>query len=146
MVTNAEPAEVRTWLEWAGSTLLSMRLPAAAPKAYKVAWPDFPDDAKAYGYTNETLRAAAPPPDAIPIMDLVLGLPVLISDITTRRIVHSRSLVAPVSGRYLYSYKRIAVLLHLDQRAVARKFLLGVSEISIRVPASKAYTIRQFLR
>jgi hypothetical protein len=141
-----EPDDVRILLEWAGIRLLSMRITSPVPQGFRSYWPDYAADAaEAYGYTRETMRAAAVGPKEITIMDQILTLPSLITDIPTRRIVHKRSLVTPVSGRYVFSYTRLAKDLSIDARLAARLYLKGVAEIGRRIPKQQAYAIKHFL-
>ena len=144
-IAPLEPEEARIWLEWAGSRLLALKLRSAAPAGYRSFWPDYADDSAAYGYTKETMRAPAVAPDEVPIMDLILGLPSVIDDVRVRRIVHRRCLVTPVSGRYVYSYGKIAEEFHLDPRLAARLFLKGLNEIARKAPVAKIHAIRVFI-
>ena len=139
-----DPLEVREWLEWAGQRLLSLRERSPAPQGYRSFWPNYADEAaKAYGYNANRLRAALPTGKEISLMEEVLDLVVLIPDITARRIVHSRALVAPVSGRYLLSWAKLAYALHSSPRRIVLLHRSGLREIALRVPAGKADAIRQ---
>jgi len=141
-----EAADVRILLEWAGGKLLSLRLASPSPQGYRSFWPDYADDSTAYGYTKETMRAPAVAPHEVRAMELILELPALyIHDITTRRIVHRRSLIAPLTGRYIHSYGAIAVEFHINARLAARIYLKGVGEIGRRITTQKADAIRRAL-
>ncbi len=143
---GAKPEEIREWLEWAGSKLLSMRIRSPAPSGMRNFWPDYGEDKnEAYGYTRETVRPAAVAPKEVAVVDEILLLPSLIEDVKTRRIVHKRSLVAPVSGRYVHSYKTIAEHEHIDARLAARIYRAGIAEIAKRITRKRAHAIRQFL-
>lgn len=145
-IAQADPLEIKTWLEWAGQRLLSLRERSPAPQSYRSFWPDYADEAaKAYGYNANRLRAALPTGKEITLMEEVLDLVVLIPDITTRRIVHSRALVAPVSGRYLLSWTKLAFALHSSPRRIVLLHRKGLREIALRVPVGKADAIRQSL-
>jgi hypothetical protein len=144
-VFKAEPEELKIWLEWAGGKLLCMRLSAASPASYRSFWPDYADESAAYGYTSATMRVPAVAPKEVAMVDQILALPMLVEDPTTRRIIHRRALVAPLSGNYVYSYVKIAEELHLDSRLAARKFASGLVQICRRLPAQQASTIRHFL-
>lgn len=137
--------EIETWLEWAGQRLLSLGTSSPKPKGYKTNWPDYVPDTRAYGYSPERLRPAKVPSAEIALMDELLLLPQLVHDITARRVVNARSLVTPVSGRYLYSWSRLSFMLHLDRRTVVRMHYNGLCEIGRNVPAEKIYLIRQKL-
>ena len=136
--------EIREWLEWGGSKLLSLRVPSPFPKSFHTAWPDFPQNPfTAYGYTAERLRPPVPTSREIVLMDEILRLPALVSDPLPRRIIHARSLVTPIAPRYLYSWAKIARLLHLDRRTVAGFYLRGLKEIDRKLERDKRHTIRQ---
>ena len=138
-----EPAEVRQWLEWASGKLLALNIRSPAPAEPRVAWPEYAHDKRdAYGRTANTLRAATPTRLEIPLMDEILLLPGLIPDIKARRIVNARSLVTPVSGRYIYSWPKIALMVHSDRKAVARLYVGGLRSIAANLPAEKAYALR----
>jgi len=140
------PEEVREWLEWAGSKLLAMNIASPKPKQYKTAWPEFAQDHRmAYGYTGERLRPAQPRSTEIELMDKLLLFPNLITDVTSRRIVNSRALVTPVSNRYLYSWSKLAFMLHRDRRTVIRLHYSGLCEISSNLPPEKIDAIRRLL-
>lgn len=140
-----EPAEVNTWLEWAGGKLLSLGTQSPGPKSYRVAWPDFPDDVNtAFGYTDPKLRVPKPSKDEIPIMDEILLLPLVVGNVTTRRIIHARLLVTPLGGRHLYPWTRLAKLLHTDRRTVAHRHAQGLVEISEHAEPTKICLIFSF--
>jgi hypothetical protein len=135
--------EVRLWLEWAGSKLLAMHITSPYPREPSAAWPAYVQEAiVAYGYSNIRLRPPQPTKLEIDLMDEILYLPSLAQDVTTLRILQVRSLVTPVSNRYLYSWTKIAHLLHSDKRNIQRKYRNGLGEIVIRTSRSKAYTLR----
>jgi hypothetical protein len=55
-------------------------------------------------------------------MDEVFGWIGLIPQdrVVLRRIVHARSLVSPLTGRHLYSWRKLGTLLGADHKAVQR--------------------------
>lgn len=146
MVALASPEELQRWLEWAGQCLLSLGGSGAGPQGYKVAWPIYAPDSKvAYGYSGERLRPPKLSSRDIRLMDEILLFPEFISEVQTKRIVGARSLVTPVSGRYLYSWSKIAFMLHLDRDTVKRRHSRGLAEIIGRLPEEKVYAVRQSL-
>ena len=147
MVTSslATSDEIKQWLEWAGARLLSMPGGHIGPKSPGVAWPDYADDARtAYGYSPSAIRTERPNKDEIFFVDEILTLPHAIPDITRRRIVQSRSLVTPIAHRHLYSWTKLAKLLHTDRRTVANLYLRGLKEIIVRADQEKIRTINDF--
>lgn len=126
------PAAISQLLEWAGATLLSTRLSAGRPAAMRGCWPDYLTTfAEAYGWTGERLRPAIPGAHDISCMDVILGWISLIPvhRYVLRRIVGARSLVNPLTHRYLFSYARIGTLLGADRRAVVKWYADGVNLI-----------------
>lgn len=143
---RASPEELRSWLEWAGSKLLAMHISSPAPRGPHTSWPIYADDAiQAYGYTGERLRPALPRSEEIELMDKILLFPNHINDITSRRIVNSRALVTPVSNRYLYSWSKLAFMLHMDRRRVIRLHFSGLCEIGSALALEKIDAIRRLL-
>jgi hypothetical protein len=146
LALRASPEELRTWLEWAGSKLLAMQISSPKPKGPHTSWPSFAQEAAlAYGYTGERLRPALPRSQEIELMDKILLFPNLVTDITSRRIINSRSLVTPVSNRYLYSWSKLAFMLHMDRRRVIRLHFTGLCEIVSALPKEKVDAIRRLL-
>lgn len=144
---DARSKEVREWLEWAGARLLAMHIPSPAPRGPHVSWPEYADDHRqAYGYTGERLRAPQPRSNEIALMDEILLLPNLIPDITTRRIVNARALVTPVSNRYVYSWTKLAFMLHMDKRRVGTMHYKGILAIVSRLSPEKIDAIRRSMQ
>jgi hypothetical protein len=148
--TSDEPLtveEVQFWLEWAGTTLLSLRSPSALPKNPGSAWPAYNYEfAEAYGYTGERLRAAIPSSTDIQLMDIILPLTGIVQDVTCRRILSARALITPVSHRYLYSWSRLAFMLHSDYRRVMRQHRKGLQSLVEGLPQAKIDIVRFLVR
>lgn len=143
---SPSPEEVKTYLEWAGSRLLALNIASPKPRGPHTAWPSFAQEKHmAYGYTGERLRPAQPRSQEIELMDKILLFPSFITDDTSRRIVNSRALVTPVSNRYLYSWSKLAFMLHMDKRRVVRLHYAGLCDISKRLPPEKMDAIRPLL-
>lgn len=141
---NPRLGELREWLEWGGSRLLAMNIRGTRPASFRSFWPDYGDEAtSAYGYTQERLRPALPSSHEIALMDQIATLPSLITDVLQRRIVSSRSLVTPVAGRYLFSWVKIATLLHMERRTVAALYVKGLRNLDGNLPKIKRDAIRK---
>lgn len=54
-----------------------------------------------------------------------------------RRIVGARALVSPLTGRHLFSWRRLGKLLGADARAVQRWHEKGLSLIALHLNAAK---------
>lgn len=139
--------EIQSWLEWAGQSLLSLRVNGTRPSSYRSFWPDYPDDVHtAYGYSNTSIRAPSPGSQEIPLMDEILNLVSLTPVILQRRIINARILIRPLNGKYLYSWSRIALEIHLDRRAVKSQYNLGLQTIAGKIPDSTAQRFRSHFK
>jgi hypothetical protein len=122
-------------LEEAGATLLS--LPASGPRTdmRTSGWPAVHATIEAYGWSGTRLRPAVPQAAAISRMDEALGWIQLIpqENYVLRRIVGARALVSPLTGRHLFSWRRLGGLLGADGRAVSRWHVKGVAMIVARL-------------
>lgn len=143
---KASPEEVKLWLEWAGAKLLSLQISSPKPKPPGSAWPEYARDARsAYGYSGERLRPATPRAKEIELMDEILIFPSLIRDDNSRKIVNARALVTPLSNRYLYSWPKLAFMLHTSRHHVIRLHYLGLLEITSRAAPEKVDAVRHHL-
>ena len=141
-----QPEEVDSWLCWAGERLLCMPLPNPGPAKQKICWPDTANDAcVAYGYSDIKLKPISPAKDEIKFIDEILELILLVPDPRIRRILQARSLVAPISGKHLYSWSRLAKLLSSDRRKVASTHNSGLLIIARLIEPAKAVRIAEFL-
>ena len=119
-------------LEEAGETLLS--LPRTGPTTgLRQTRHQFVAEAlEAYG-SAESGRPRPPVPSAVRItrMDQALAwIPLIPADkLVLRRIVGCRSLVSPIIGRHLYSWRRLARLLGADHKAIQRWHGTGIQLI-----------------
>ena len=119
-------------LEEAGQTLLS--LPRSGPTTgLRQTRHQFVADAlDAYGASEHGRpRPAVPSALRITRMDQALAWIPLIppEKLVLRRIVGCRSLVSPVIGRHLYSWRRLARLLGADHKAIQRWHATGIDLI-----------------
>lgn len=118
-------------LEEAGATLLS--LPASGPRtACKTSrWPVVHTAIESYGWSGARLRPAVPEPARITRMDEALGWIEAIprENYVLRRIVGARALVSPLTGRHLFPWRKLGVLLGADARAVRRWHDKGIDLI-----------------
>ena len=119
-------------LEEAGTTLLS--LPRSGPTtALKQTRQQFVSEAiEAYAATDDSRpRLPVPPAARITRMDQALAwIPLIPADkLVLRRIVGCRSLVSPLTGRHLFSWRRLARLLGADHKAISRWHATGIDLI-----------------
>ena len=119
-------------LEEAGETLLS--LPRSGPgTGLRQTRHDYVADAlDAYG-ASDGGRPRLPVPSALRItrMDQALAwIPLIPAEkLVLRRVVGCRSLVSPLVGRHLYSWRRLARLLGADHKAIQRWHMSGIEMI-----------------
>lgn len=118
-------------LEAAGATLLAMPQRGMGPRLRQVRWPESFAGERAAGEGADGRRLRPPVPTAADIsrMDETYSWIGLIpaDRVVLRRIVHARSLVSPLTGRHIYSWRKVAVLLGADHRAVQRWYLSGLA-------------------
>jgi hypothetical protein len=115
-------------LEEAGATLLSLPTTGFSPGLKTSALPILREAAEAYGWSAAEVRPAMPSASRISRMDLVLGYLALIPQdrYLLRRIVGCRALVHPITGRHLFSWRRLAEVLGADHKAIQRWHAEGI--------------------
>lgn len=124
--------------EDAGRTLLSLPGGRCMPAGFGSGWPDIVRDAReAYGYqTNPHIRAPVPSAEAIDRMDATWTWVNLIpahkppgaprgvysshGGAVLRRLLLLRALVSPITGKHLFSWRRIALEHSTDHTAIQR--------------------------
>ena len=118
-------------LEEAGETLLCLPLGGYTTALRTSSWTVLQEAAEAYGREGAGVRLRPPVPSAAKIsrMDQVLGWLSLIPGdrYVLRRIVASRMLVSPTTGRHLYPWRRLGTLLGADHKAVQRWHGQGIA-------------------
>jgi len=123
-----DAASVIARLEEAGETL--MALPASGPgTGLRTSTLDIVRTAaESYGWTSGRLRPPTPPAARITRMDETLAWLALIPDdrYVLRRIVSSRMLVSPTTGRHLFPWRRLGLLLGADHKAIQRWHAQGI--------------------
>lgn len=118
-------------LEEAGATLLALPASGFSPRMRIAALPVLREAAEAYGWSLATLQAPMPSAARISRMDKVMGYLALIPQdrYLLRRIVGCRALVHPVSGRHLFSWRRLGQLMGADHKAIQRWHADGIGII-----------------
>ncbi len=122
-------------LEEAGETLLALPAQRTGPQLRQARWPETvaaeaaEDDV--VGMSGRQLRPAMPTAAQISRMDEAFGWIGLIPAecVMIRRILHARSLVSPLTGRHLYSWRKLGGLLGADHKAVQRWHRDGLAHI-----------------
>ena len=122
-------------LEEAGRTLLA--LPNTGPSTRLVQggleW--VRDVTESYGRSAAKIRPAVPDAAHITRMDEALAwIPLIpVEKFVVRRIVGARSLVSPTTGRHLYTWRRLGVVIGADHKAVQRWHGQGIDMIVARL-------------
>ncbi len=130
--TTSIDATFVTWrLEEAGATLLALpgtgwstRLRSSSLEIVRTA-------IESYGWSDKQIRPAVPSAAKISRMDEAMSWISLIplDRYVLRRIVGARSLVHPISERYLFPWRRLAAALGADHKAVQRWHAEGIGLI-----------------
>ena len=118
-------------LEEAGATLLALPQSGYSTGLRQSGLEWVRDAAEAYAPSRVRLRPAVPSAAAIDRMDRVLAwIPRIAGDkFVLRRVVGARCLVNPMTGRFLYSWRRLGVALGADHKAVQRWHAQGIDLI-----------------
>lgn len=119
-------------LEEAGATLLALPMGTGARADLRTSrWPVVRAAVDAYGWSGQRLRPAIPQAAAITRMDEALSWIGLIpqENYVLRRIVGARALVSPLTGKHLFTWRRLGTALGADARAVRRWHAKGITAI-----------------
>ena len=123
--------KVIEYFEEAGATMLSM-----PSRGYKTGLRMSRFDVvnieiEAYGWDKAKVRPASPSVEAVTRMDQAFAWLLIIPEkkYVMRRIVGARALVHPLTGRYLYSWRKLGERLGTDHKAVQRWHAQGVELI-----------------
>lgn len=128
-------------LEEAGRTLLA--LPNTGPSTHlRTTRHDVVQSAvEAYGWSHVDARLRPSVPDSAHItsMDEALDwIPLIPKDrYVLRRIVGSRALVSPITGRHLFAWRRLGTLLGADHKAIQRWHAQGIDIIVAALRATQ---------
>jgi len=112
----------------AGATLLSLPTTGFSPALKTTSLPILREAAEAYGWSTAEVRPAMPSASRISRMDHTLGYLALIPQdrYLLRRIVGCRALVHPITGRHLFSWRRLGEVLGADHKAIQRWHADGI--------------------
>ena len=118
-------------LEEAGATLLALPNTGPSTRLVQSGLEWVRDAAESYGHSRAQLRPAIPSAAQITRMDQALGwIPRVPGDrYVLRRVVGARALVNPMTGRYLYSWRRLGKAVGADHKAVQRWHAQGIDTI-----------------
>lgn len=126
---NAETVTAR--LEEAGSALLALPNTGPSTRLVQSGLEWIRDASEQFSHPHTKLRPAAPDAATITRMDEALAwIPLIPVDrFVLRRVVGARSLINPMSGRHVFSWRRIATAIGADHKAVQRWHAQGIDMI-----------------
>jgi hypothetical protein len=125
-------------LEEAGATLLALpgtgystRLRTSSLEIVRTAL-------EAYGWTENRIRPSVPSAEKITRMDEAMSwIPLIPLDrYLLRRVVGARSLVHPITDRYLFPWRRLGKALGADHKAIQRWHAQGIGMIVAALQAA----------
>lgn len=131
---DGEPASAE-WviarLEEAGATLLALPNTGPSTRLVQSGLEWVRDVAESYGTSRPRLRPAVPSAAQITRMDQAYRWVSRIPEdkYVLRRVVGARSLVHPMTGRHLYSWRRLGTAVGADHEAVQRWHAQGIDMI-----------------
>ena len=129
-VIDAETVIAR--LEEAGQTLLCLPASGHSTTLRQTRHQYVSEAIESYAVENSTRpRPPVPSPSRITRMDQALAwIPLIPADkLVLRRIVGCRCLVSPLTGRHLFTWRRLARLLGADHKAISRWHANGIDLI-----------------
>lgn len=120
-----------TRLEEAGITLLSLPNTGPSTRLVQGGMEWVHSVAESYGVGRAKIRPAAPSAAQITRMDQSYRWVSRIPDdkYVLRRVIGARSLVNPMTGRHLYSWRRLGTAIGADHKAVQRWHAQGIDMI-----------------
>jgi hypothetical protein len=118
-------------LEDAGTTLLALPSGGHSTRLRTSSLDIVRAAAESYGWTEGRVRPPVPSAQRITWMDEAFGWLGLIPQdkYVLRRIVGARALVSPITERHLFSWRRLAVVVGADHKAVQRWHANGIDAI-----------------
>ena len=118
-------------LEEAGRALLSLPNTGPSTRLVQSGLEWVRDAAETHADPRARLRPAVPDAATITRMDEALAWITLIpvDQFILRRVVGARSLVSPMTGRHLFSWRRVALAVGADHKAVQRWHSQGIAII-----------------
>lgn len=131
---DGEPATaewVLAQLEEAGATLLSLPNTGHSTRLRISALHPVPEAQDVMYAAPDRPRTPVPSAAGVDRMDQALAWVPLIpeSRVVLRRIVHARALVNPLTGKHLFAWRRLAVTVGADHKAVQRWHAQGIDII-----------------
>jgi len=125
-------AEIVARLEEAGAALLSMPSRGFSTQLVQMNYGVVHSALDAYGWQPAAVRPVMPSAAQITRMDEAFGWLAVIPEgrYVLRRIVGARALVHPLTGRYLFPWRRLGEVLGADHKSVQRWHGQGIAMIA----------------
>lgn len=129
------PADVIARLEEAGRTLLALPRTGPTTKLVQSGMEWVRDAQDTVVHERMSIRPAVPDANTITRMDEALGwIPLIpIEKYVLRRVVGARSLISPMHGRHLFSWRRLGTAIGADHKAVKQWHAKGIDIIVARL-------------
>ena len=120
--------EIICRLEEGGATLLALPSRGYTTNLQQMRYDVVHTALEAYGWEAPPMRAPVPSATAITAMDEAFSWLRFIPDssFVLRRILGARALVHPLTGRHLFSWRRLAAVLGADHRSIQRWHDTGI--------------------
>jgi hypothetical protein len=118
-------------LEEAGATLLALPGTGYSTRMRTSSLDIVRTALEAYGWTDGQIRPSVPSAEKITRMDEAMGwIPLIPLDrYVLRRVVGARSLVHPITDRYLFPWRRLGKAMGADHKAIQRWHAQGIAMI-----------------
>jgi hypothetical protein len=129
--------DITARFEAAGATLLAMPARGYSTHMRTMNFDVVHSALDAYGWSAAAIRPPAPSSAEITAMDETFGWLVFIPEpkYILRRIIGARALVHPLSGRYLFPWRKIAAMLGADHKSVQRWHVQAIEMIAEKLTA-----------
>ena len=135
--------ELQVMLEWAGARMLSLPSKPVGPADARSGWPDCLREAQDEEPCTDSppFRPHVPTAVEISLMDRILGLPSHCTDPNLRTVVQARTLIAPLSGRYLFSWKKLAKKFNTSAFIIQSRYRQGLRAILTNTPSAEMCSV-----
>lgn len=142
-----EPKILQSWLEWAAAKLIAMPAGRLKPQAPRALWPDFAYEPipGASDLRTNRLRALAPSSAEISIVDSIIFLPNLCEKEETRKVLHWRAQVHPITLAHINKWNWIAHKFDVRIMTVQRWHKKGLEEVCAKADQETICRVTAFL-
>jgi len=129
---------IKRRIEDAGETEIALRVTGCYPAKYKAAWPDYPQEpSESYGYNETTMKPPQPTASDITDWEEVMEWRFRLSKHCRRkkclhfaRMVVLGSLGDPITGKRLYSWRKIGKMIKRDHKTAKSWYDSGIQMLT----------------